>query len=87
MKPKDWMGVVVRGLGLWFILQGITGFFSLVFLVIRPTVADQGWTSKDYVFAIIMNVLVGLIAIGSAEAVCGLLYPDRRVETTTEPPL
>lgn len=72
------MGIVVRGIGIWFILQGVLSFFSLVFLIIRPPIAEQGWTAKDYVFTIIMYVLVGLIAIGSAETVCGLLYPDRR---------
>jgi len=85
MQPKDWMGVVVRGLGLWFILQGVLSFFSLVVMSIQTSPDTQGWTPKDYVLSIIMYVGVGLIAIGCAEVICGLLYPNREPKAPPEP--
>ncbi len=81
MRPRDWMGVVVRGIGVWFVLQGIIGFFNVLFLAIKPAPAAGGWTTQDYVISIIMNVAAGLIAIGSAEAICDLMYPARRLES------
>jgi hypothetical protein len=74
------MGVVVRGIGVWFVLQGIYVFFNVLFMAISPAPATDGWTTKDYVFSIIMNVAVGLIAIGTAEAICDLMYPRRKVD-------
>lgn len=81
------MGVVVRGIGVWFVLQGILGFFNVLFLAIKPAPAAQGWTTQDYVISIIMNVAVGLIAIGSAEAICDLMYPHRKVDMDIDPEL
>lgn len=87
VKPRDWMGVVVRGLGLWFIIQGILSFFSLVFTSIQAAPAPGGWSAKDYVIAIVMYVLVGLIAICTTETICGLLYPENHAKSDKEPPL
>lgn len=74
------MGIVVRGIGVWFVLQGIYMFFSVLFLAINPAPATDGWTTKDYVFSIVMNVAVGVIAIGTAEVICDLMYPPGKLE-------
>ena len=74
------MGVVVRGIGVWFVLQGIHMFFNVLFMAINPVPATDGWTTKDFVFSIIMNVAVGVIAIGTAEVICDLMYPTRKLE-------
>lgn len=64
------------------------GFFSVVFLAIKPAPVTQtqaqGWTTQDYVISIIMNVIVGLIAIGAANAICDLMYPARHPDSDSD---
>ena len=79
MRPRDWMGVVVRGIGLWFVLQGVFYFFSLVMISIRPEIS-QGWKPIDYVLTTLMYFVVGATALLAADFICNLLYPEPAID-------
>lgn len=68
------MGVIIRGLGVWFGAQALLYFCSLVQLTVMPAKEGTGVHSSDYVSSIVIHFLIAAVLIASAEALCDLFY-------------
>ncbi len=76
MTAKDWFGVVVRGVGLWFIVRSISFVFEAV-------AERQGWSGfgggiRHNVMNGLATLVFGIVFLRGADLIVRFAYPEPR---------